>query len=123
MKKLFLPILCLFVLAQPVSAEIRQGNSSARVDIKTDVEGNGTVTTHIETVVNGKEKTFDSSTSGEFHVLEKNDSNATTSPKQILPVKAIQSAKVNAEKGIGHSVKDFLENIKNMLKNILFKLF
>lgn len=57
-------------------AAIIQGNSSATVNIQTNVEGQGSVTTHVVTDINGKTQTYDSTKSGSIHITATN--NGTT---------------------------------------------
>ena len=82
-----IPILFGFFLTLPtqVFAFVVQGNSSSTNTSTTTIEGNGSVTTHIESTVNGNTKTFDSNTPGTY-ILENSsdDTDVHITPRETL---------------------------------------
>lgn len=70
----------LFLLLFPCSAYafVIQGTASSTTIIHTDVEGEGTATTHIESTVNGTTKILDSNQPGTYTLTNSQDSSEST---------------------------------------------
>ena len=103
---------------------INQGNASSTVDVHTDVSGEGTATTHIETTANSNTKTLNSNQPGDYHVQVNSDgtSSITTSPTLSTAPTTSPSAKPMQIKNISMKAHTFFDTLKNFFKN-LFKFF
>ena len=135
MKRQAFFILLFFVFIPQVFAEnITTGNASATSNVETNIEGGGSVTTHIEVEANGEKKVFDSDKPGTYKVEVKSDGSSSSvqtstgsgpsATPQASPTAKIQEKIENATKkqeSIGLFVKNIFKNIFDRFKE-LFRL-
>lgn len=122
------PVLFLVLLNSPAFAqEIQTGNQSAETKITNNVNG-GSVTTHIETTVNGQTTTVDSNEPGKIEVENNNGnvkinktaqeepsvspSNTASATPKILPKKT----------ELKNIISSFFEEISRFFKRIFDNL-
>ena len=81
----FLFLLLFLIIPTQTQAFVVQGNSSSTSTSTTTIEGSGSVTTHIQSTVNGSTKTFDSNIPGTY-ILENSsdDTDVRITPRETL---------------------------------------
>lgn len=68
-----------------IAQAIQTGNSSAQSSVQTNIQGNGSVSTHIEVSANGEKKVLDSNSPGTYK-LEVQSNNNNNSDQNITPI-------------------------------------
>lgn len=109
----------------PVFAQnIQTGNANANSTVINNIEGNGSVSTHIEVNANGETKTLDASAPGSYtlSVQSKNNQNFTpsvspfpTSPKEEAPQ---QKKEVHKPTGVINLIANLTMSIENFIKRV-----
>jgi len=111
-------LFAIFIPLHPSYAAIIEGNSSATVDIHTQVGGEGSnVSTHVETTVNGKTQIYNSNKPGDVHI-ENNGERAIIS-ESITPVTTTSSLRLQEKHEHMSKNGSFWHELKNFLKNLL----
>lgn len=112
---------------------IQTGNASAQSTVVNNVQGNGSVSTHIEVEANGEKKVLDSNSPGTYRLqVQSNSSDQTTtktptvspSPTRLsLNTKDKTSTAVEKQKNHNSSFfSSFTEHLRNFFKQI-FQIF
>lgn len=122
------PVLFLVLLNSPAFAqEIQTGNQSAETKITNNVNG-GSVTTHIETTVNGQTTTVDSNEPGKIEVINNNGEvkiNKSTLEKPSMSSSNIASSSpriVPRKTEFKNIISGFFEIISNFFKRVFGNL-
>lgn len=120
MKKVsFLLFGLIFLLsATQAHALIVQGKSEVHVETNTSVGDGGTVYTHIETNVNGKTQTFDSSKSGEVDVRVTSDDGQTIATVSGAAIAGPSAQPVIEKPEKKEVLQTFFDDIKTFFKNL-----
>jgi len=100
---------------------IQTGNANAESSVQTNIQGGGSVSTHIEVSANGEKKVLNSNSPGTY-TLNVSSSNNNTGSQTITPIIssspiASPSPKVE-QKNIIHK-KSLLSNIENVIQNLI----
>ena len=129
-----LPILLLLLSANTASAEntVNESQSTSNIRVSTQTDG-GSVSTHIETTVNGQTQIIESHEEGEIEVENINGqvtvkkstpnttiTNVTKTPTPASSESASIDKDVQEEKEIKKSfIENFLKNIENFVRRFL----
>lgn len=127
MQKISLLVVTLlfFLITKPALARviINQGKAEVHVETNTEAGESGSVTTHIETNVNGDKEVFDSSKSGKMDVDVKSDDKGTvtTTSGEVSSESGEEASPSGIHKQVEQKenlIKTFVDDIKNFFKNI-----
>lgn len=129
-------LLLLLTLKPNVFAEtvVKEGNSTSKIQVNTSADG-GTVSTHIETTVNGEKQIVDSNEEGEIIVENKNGEvtvkkspesmNVTLTSTNSSPIvpEASDTQGFDQEREDRIESKNIIEEIFENIKNLLKRIF
>lgn len=124
-----IPLFFLLFSSSSFADEMQTGNATTKSTVINNVQGNGSVTTHIENTVNGQTTTVDSNQPGKI-VVENNNGTVviTKTPEQLLsvsPTPKTNASPTMAPKKIKHKVpfiSNLFENLSNFLSRIIHNL-
>jgi len=127
--KLFLGLLFLFALEPSVALadNIQTRNASAQSTVENNVQGNGNVTTHIETSANGQTNVIDTQGNGQINVTNNNGNVTITKTPQVTIVQTLNSTPTpkiiyKHQPKTPSLVSGLFENLTNFLKRIFRNL-
>ena len=126
-KYAFLIILfVLFSFPPVISAEdIQTGNASAKSTVETNVQGSGSVTTHIEVEANGEKKVLDTNEPGSYSlsVESNNNSKASVNSSSNTSSSSTPSGTPDIDSDSNDKKSSFIstlvKNIRNFFERIL----
>lgn len=111
-------ILLFFAKLPLLYASITQGHANAHIEIHNDISGNGSVSTHIESTVNGKTQTYDSTKPGDVTIDNNGEKTTVTTSTQ-----SVSNTPTPSEKRITKQQIPLVSEISKFLKNILQSIF
>ena len=115
-----------FNLPPYYTQNIQTGNANAQSSVQTNIEGNGSVSTHIEVNANGEKKVLDSNSPGTYKLnVQSNGNNSNINNETIIsPVTSPSSSSTPAiTKRTEIRKFSFLLNIENDVQNFFAKIF
>lgn len=121
MKRLFLSFFLttlFFLLHSSFSlAQATEGNTTSHIEVHNDISGNGSVSTHVESTVNGKTQTYDSDKPGDV-IIDNNGKTVTiTTPTPSVSPPLTPIGKQESKQGT------FIGKIKSLLESLFHSLF
>ncbi len=126
MKYLFLFTTVFLLFTTPAFAEIHEGNASSDVDVHTSIDGSGSVSTHVETNVNGHTQNFDSTQPGDYHIQNNGKTSSVTNDATgtTLSPSPMASSSPSPIKGDEHPHRaPQLQNLWNNIQSFFNSLF
>lgn len=124
MKKAFFLLFGLIFLISTNQAHalIVQGKSEVNVETNTNAGEGGTVYTHIETNINGKTQTFDSSKSGKIDIHSTSDNGQTTATVSSAAIAGPSAQPITEKPQKKEVIQIFFDNIKTFFKKFFYFL-
>jgi hypothetical protein len=125
----------IFVLTPPTYTQVQTGNANAGSSVQTDIQGNGSVSTHIEVQANGEKKTLDANSPGTYSLsVQSNDNgNPTTTPTPTIIIEPSSSPKSatatptiivkSSQKQAPDNSPSFFVNLAKYLESFFRKIF
>lgn len=111
-----------FLLVSPAYADVQQGSATSTVDVQTSIGGSGSVSTHVETNVNGHTQNFDSTQPGSYHIVNNGTTSSVTNnstgtsitipPSPMItfspsPTHKLETHRTNSPESLWSRIKDF----------------
>lgn len=113
-----------------IAQVIQTGNSNAQSSVQTSIEGNGSISTHIEVNANGERKVLDSNSPGTYSLQVGTSNNSNTNNNETIsptislsPTQAASPTPTIIERKPEIHNQSFLSNFKNIMQNFLKKIF
>jgi len=123
----------MFIIVQPnlYAQVIQTGNANAQSSVQTDIQGDGSVTTHIEVNANGDKKVLDANSPGTYSLqIQSNSNNSNANHQTITPTVSLSqepnstsASSTIIEKKPGIHKLSFLSNLENNIQNFFHKIF
>ncbi|MBI3984729.1 MAG: hypothetical protein HY344_02190 [Candidatus Levybacteria bacterium] len=126
---LFFSLLFLLVTPGVFSQYIQTGDASSYSKVETNIQGNGSVQTHIEVEANGEKKVLDADSPGTYELkVESNSDNSSnvkptptkSATHSATPTPDVDDQKENLSKK--SFIQSFIETLSNLIKRIFNNL-